>query len=136
MTKIEAICHATFESLELDFIFEKYIHPYRVDFLFPSHNVIVESYGDHWHTLPDAPKHDAERKQYLEASGYTVLEWWGKDIKADIYKLIDDELLPLLDQPSRIERPPRGVSKPYRGPHGWKSATQLYLFGEGLDNPS
>lgn len=130
MTDIEAICHAAFDSLGLDFVFEKFIHPHRVDFFFPSHGIIVEAMGRYWHSKPSRRKKDAERKQFLEACGYTVLEWWGPDIKADIYKLIDEELLPLLDQPSRMERPPRGVSKPYRGPHGWKSAIQLYLFGK------
>lgn len=128
MTNIEAICHAAFESLGLEFVFEKFIYPYRVDFFFPSHGVIVEAMGKYWHNRPEQQEHDAERKQYLEASGYVVLEWWGPDIKADVYKLIDEELLPLLDQPSRIERPPRGVSRPYRGPHGWQSAVQLSLF--------
>lgn len=130
MTRIEAICHTAFEALDLDFIFEKYIYPYRVDFFFPSHGIIVEAMGDYWHSRPKQEKHDTERKAFLEACGYTVLEWWGSDIKADVYSLIDEQLLPLLDQPSRMERPPKGVSKPFRGPHGWKSAVQLYLFGK------
>lgn len=130
MTKPEEHCYGAFESLDLDFVFEKSIYPYWVDFFFPSHGVIVACYGDYWHTLPGKQEYDAHRKQYLEASGYTVLEWWEKDILADVYKLIDQELLPLLGQPSRMERPPRGVSKPYKGPHGWKSAVQLYLFGK------
>jgi len=134
MTDIEAICYAAFEALDLDFVFEKFIYPYRVDFFFPSHGIIVEAMGKFWHEKPKRQKRDAERKQYLKAMGYTVLEWLGSDIKADVYKLIDEELLPLLDQPSRMERPPRGVSKPYRGPHGWKSAIQLYLFGKEQDD--
>lgn len=134
MTDIEAICHAAFESLDLDFVFEKFIHPYRVDFFLPSHGIIVEAMGKYWHNRPKQREHDIERKAFLEASGYTVLEWWGPDIKADVWRLIDEELLPLLDQPSRLERPPHGVSKPYRGPHGWKAAIQLYLFGKEPDD--
>jgi len=134
MTCIESICHAAFEALNLGFTFEKFIHPYRVDFFFPSHGVIVEAMGEYWHNRPKQRKHDTERKAFLEASGYTVLEWWGPDIKADVYKLIDEELLPLLDQPSRMERPPRGVSRPYRGPHGWQSAIQLSLFDKEPDD--
>lgn len=128
MTSIEAICFTAFESLDLDFIFERSIYPYRVDFFFPSHGVIVEAMGKYWHNRPEQQEHDAKRKQYLEACGYTVLEWWGPDIKADVWRLIEEELLPLLDQPSRMERPPHGVSRPYRGPHGWQSAVQLSLF--------
>jgi len=134
MTGLEAICHTAFEALGLDFVFEKFIYPYRVDFFFPSHGIIVEAYGKYWHSKPKRRKRDIERKQYLEASGYVVLEWWGPDIKADVWHLIEEELLPLLDQPSRMERPPRGVSKPYRGPHGWRSAIQLSLFGKEPDD--
>lgn len=134
MTKIESICHAALETLTLEFVFQKPIKGYIVDFFFPSHNIILEAMGDYWHNLPERHQEDTIRKQLLVACGYTVLEWWEKDIKADVYKLIDEELLPLLDQPSRMERPPRGVSKPYKGPHGWKSATQLYLFGKEPDD--
>lgn len=130
MTDIEAICYAAFESLDLDFVFEKFIKRYRVDFFFPSHGIIVEAMGIYWHQKPKRQRKDAERKEFLEACGYVVLEWAGSDIKADVWQLIEEELLPLLDQPSRMEKPPKGVSKPYKGPRGWKSATQLYLLDE------
>lgn len=134
MTSIESICHAAFEALNLEFVFEKFIHPYRVDFFFPSHGLIIEAMGKYWHSRPEQQRHDIERKQFLEACGYTVLEWFGPDIKADVWRLVDEELLPLLDQPSRMERPPRGISRPYQGPHGWKSAIQLYLFDKEQDD--
>lgn len=135
MTDIEAIVYNALQALGLeegkDFDFEVPIKgSYTADFVIYSHNIVLEAYGRYWHTLPGKQEYDAERKQFLGACGYTVLEWWGPDIKADVWKLIDEELLPLLDRPSRIERPPRGVSKPYKGKHGWRSAVQLYLFGK------
>lgn len=60
----------------------------RPDFvvLRPGHAVVVEVYGDYWHSRPGAPTHDAQRRERLEGTTIfglpvrAVIELWERDI--------------------------------------------------------
>ncbi|WP_141500956.1 endonuclease domain-containing protein [Paenibacillus luteus] len=63
---------------------------FRLDFLLPDHNVVIECDGDYWHNLPHVIKRDNSKNAYLRACGYRVFRFWERDINADIVKCVDE----------------------------------------------
>ena len=103
-TKIENIINELLIPLELDFKRNENVDKFNVDFLIPSKNLIIECYGDYWHCNPkfydgdfynkslhmtakEKWEKDKKRLDFLEKLGYTVLIFWGEDIKKEIEKI-------------------------------------------------
>lgn len=59
------------------------------DFLLPEWRIAIFCDGDYWHRLPEHQERDARFTAALEASGYRVYRFWGKEIKADIEACLD-----------------------------------------------
>ncbi len=57
------------------------IGPYVADFCAPSQKIVVELDGEPHRSQQDA---DAERTQYLESLGYTVVRFWNSQIEKDL----------------------------------------------------
>lgn len=53
---------------------------YVVDFLIPEKRLILEVYGENWHSGFRKKILDTRRKEYLENLGYKVRIFWAKDI--------------------------------------------------------
>ena len=60
---------------------------YQVDFLI--HTLIVECDGAYWHNYPYGLEKDHRRDDELKERGFTILRFWGKDIKNNISKCVD-----------------------------------------------
>lgn len=56
--------------------------PYVPDFLWPDHNLIVETDGIRFHSTAAARKRDAEKDAWLEAAGYDVIRLTWADVAA------------------------------------------------------
>lgn len=59
------------------------------DFLLPESRVAIFCDGDYWHRLPEHQERDARFTAALQAAGYSVYRFWGKEIKADIEACLD-----------------------------------------------
>ena len=59
------------------------------DIVFPSYKVIVEADGNYWHNLPDAIERDTRQNLAYRELGYTVLRFWGSEIRADPAACVD-----------------------------------------------
>ena len=56
---------------------------YIVDFVCPSHRLIIELDGSQ-HGEDDAAFYDDRRTKWLEEEGYTVLRFWNDDVMRDL----------------------------------------------------
>lgn len=52
----------------------------RVDFVYPEQRVVVEVDGSRWHAGRQALRRDAERDNYLNVRGWTVLRFTWFDL--------------------------------------------------------
>lgn len=62
---------------------------FRLDFLLPEYNIVIECDGDYWHTLPDVEKRDKSKNAYIKACGYSLYRFWEREINADIEACVD-----------------------------------------------
>lgn len=75
-TQIEILLAAQIEFLELKFIPQFPIPPYRVDFYLPEHNLVIEADGEYWHQ-----EDDPERDYFIESQGFRILHLSGSKIQ-------------------------------------------------------
>lgn len=57
------------------------IGPYIADFCAPGQKIIIELDGEPHRSQQEA---DAERTQYLESLGYTVVRFWNSQVEKDL----------------------------------------------------
>jgi very-short-patch-repair endonuclease len=74
---------------------------YRVDFLVPSKNVIVELYGYQYHNTKYKITKDAERERYLQGKGYQVIRFTGTEVYKDTPKCVNEVLSLAHIQPAK-----------------------------------
>ena len=93
------------------------------DFQLPDYNVLIEVYGQYWHSIPRRREADQLKKVYWLQSGYTVYEygiplypsggltpgkaviWWEYEIYQNLTHLFERDL-PELFSPDRIQGQP------------------------------
>jgi very-short-patch-repair endonuclease len=97
-TKIENIIDVFLSPLKIEYKRNEQIGIFNVDFLIPSKNLVIECFGDYWHCNPKLynedfynkslkmtakEKWDKDKKRvdFLTSLGYTVITFWGEDIK-------------------------------------------------------
>jgi len=68
------------DKLGVEYVFQKRILDYFVDFFIPSKNLIIEVDGNYWHNYPYGTEKDKIRDIRLKAEGYEVLRFWESDI--------------------------------------------------------
>jgi len=94
-----------------------------VDFLLP-HNIVVYVDGVYWHAHPDmfdrnnldpaqevVVERDKRFNKELQAAGYTVLRFWGSDIRNDLpacISIVKEHLAAMDEQSRRQPSPPPG----------------------------
>jgi very-short-patch-repair endonuclease len=82
-----------FSEQGLDFLTQVKIGKYRVDFLFPFENLVVEADGWEYHSTKDQVKNDFQRDHYLARKGYRVLRFRAVQINRDIETCLDKILV-------------------------------------------
>ena len=84
---------------------------WKPDFMLPDYNVIIEVYGEYWHSLPQNREDDELKRKYALLNGYVVLRegiaewpsdrnwnggkyviWWESEIYQDIAGLFARDL--------------------------------------------
>ena len=89
----------------IDFIHQyKFMNKFMCDFCFPQYKIIVEVYGDYWHSNPQiytspttshqikGMKRDKSKEAYItkvDNRAWTYLVLWENDIKQDVTKCVD-----------------------------------------------
>lgn len=94
-TDIELMVASLLQVLEVDYVPQRRIGRYSVDFYIPDKNLIVECDGDYWHSLPGMPEKDARKDAFLTGKGYKIVRLLG----SQIYKKQFDTLYHALSIP-------------------------------------
>ncbi len=79
---------------------------YRVDFLIPSRQVVVELYGYQYHHTKEKLTQDAERERYLQRLGYQVIRFTGTEIYKDVQKCVREVLSLAKIEPAPVKPTP------------------------------
>ena len=80
-TSIEIAIRNVLIGRNVPFIEQAEIGRYRVDFLIPNKNIVIECDGEYWHSSPESKEKDRFRDVKLIAMGYSVIRLTGSDIK-------------------------------------------------------
>lgn len=88
-SSLELIVKNELDMLNIDYIEQKRLGKYLVDFYLPSANVVIEADGDYWHNRPERKQKDIKKDQYLISRGYKVLRFKEQDIKNNIQKCMN-----------------------------------------------
>lgn len=73
----------------INFIKEKNICGFYVDFYLPEYRIIIECDGDYWHNYPFGTIKDKRENAILESEGYLVLRFWENEINQNITKCFE-----------------------------------------------
>lgn len=65
------------------------VPPYRLDFAFPEHMLVIECDGKAYHSTPRQKAHDRKRDKYLRSKGWTVLRFSGRKIHRELPEVVD-----------------------------------------------
>jgi hypothetical protein len=79
---------------------------YRVDFLIPSKNVVIELYGYQHHNSKEKITKDAERERYLQKVGYQVIRFTGTEVYKDVRKCVYEVLSLAKIEPAKVQVKP------------------------------
>lgn len=88
-TKPELKMKELLNSLNIEYIHQKWIKGVLVDFYIPSKNLIIEVDGCYWHgcpihcpdSYPDNVKRDEQQTIRLQSFGYEVKRFWEHDLQ-------------------------------------------------------
>lgn len=62
---------------------------FRLDFLLPEYDIVIECDGDYWHNLPEVAKRDESKNAYIKACGFSLYRFWESEINRDIEACVD-----------------------------------------------
>ena len=85
-TQPEKVMEELLKKNKINYIYNKKIGTYWVDFLLPEKNIIIEVDGHHWHQ-----KENKKRDDFLISKGYKVLHWEVKKYSRFILQRNADE---------------------------------------------
>ena len=83
-TSIEIITKEKLDELNVEYIEQKRIGVYQLDFFLPSYNLDLECDGDYWHSKPEVVKRDKVRDKFMKNKGYNVARMTGTEIRENI----------------------------------------------------
>lgn len=75
--------------MNLKFRRQHVIKPYILDFYCHEIGLVIELDGSQ-HATDDAMEYDAERRQFLEALGLTIVRYWNHDVLGRTDAVLDD----------------------------------------------
>jgi len=95
VSKAELILKKYLESKNINFIHQ---YPYKLgvaDFYLPDERLIIECYGEYWHSKPDYIERDKRKNDWLQENNYKVVILNSEDIiyKNNLNEVIDLKLL-------------------------------------------
>ncbi len=73
-------------------IFEKHLPVCGVcqpDIVFTDRKIAIQCDGDYWHNLPYNVEKDRRQDKILRENGWQILRFWGSEIKADVFKCVN-----------------------------------------------
>lgn len=79
-TKPELKMKELLNKLGIEYIFQKRIINYMVDFYIPNKNLIIECDGNYWHNYPTGLEKDRIRDERLKLKGYQIIRFWESEI--------------------------------------------------------
>lgn len=91
-TSIEKAIAEAIQELGIDYISQKLLGRFIVDFFIPKAKLVIECDGDYWHNLPEMKERDKRKNGWLKKQGFRVIRIWEHDIKADSRKALLDAL--------------------------------------------
>lgn len=62
---------------------------FRLDFLLPEFNIVIECDGDYWHNLPEVKTRDKSKNAYIRACGYSLYRFWESEINESVETCVD-----------------------------------------------
>ena len=62
---------------------DEYTERYRPDFILPEYRIVIEVFGNFWHTVEGAFERDWKRAMMYQAAGYKFYALWEYEIMAD-----------------------------------------------------
>jgi very-short-patch-repair endonuclease len=72
-SSIEIIINTMLKELRVEFVEQAQIGQYLCDFLLPANNLVIETDGTYWHSLPNSKAKDKRKDSYLSNHGYSIL---------------------------------------------------------------
>lgn len=94
-TSIERKIREMLTAAGIEFEAEKKMYYWCVDFYIPKYDIVIEAHGDYWHAHPDSfpnpsamqkrnMRRDKGKRAYMKKCGHSFMEFWERDINADI----------------------------------------------------
>jgi len=83
-SSIEKAMAELLDKLNIKYACEYPIGSYHCDFYLPDFNIIIETDGDYWHSIPACKESDKKKDIFLKEKGYTIIRFKEKQIKNGI----------------------------------------------------
>lgn len=91
-TSIEKAVAEVLQQLRIEYVAQKPLGPFVVDFFIPKAKLVIECDGDYWHNLPEMKERDKRKDGWLRKQGVRIVRIWEHDIKTDARKALLDAL--------------------------------------------
>jgi len=85
MTGIEVKLREKLEDMNLEYVEQKSVGPWTVDFYLPDYHLAVEADGDYWHDKPGVKAKDKRKNQWFSDKLDNIFRLSGTEIKKGNY---------------------------------------------------
>jgi len=92
VSSIELMEREILDSLQINYVTQKWIGRWCVDIYIPNGKLIIECNGDYWHSLPERKQRDLELKLWCEKYGYKIIFIQENEIRNNAKKALMDAL--------------------------------------------
>lgn len=83
-TSIEIKTKEKLDELNIEYIEQKRVGVYQLDFFLPNYNLDLECDGDYWHSKPEVIERDKARDEFMKNKGYNVARMTGTEIRENV----------------------------------------------------
>jgi very-short-patch-repair endonuclease len=91
-TSIEIKVGEILKEIGINYISQKVMGPYIVDFYLPDAKIVIECDGDYWHNLPKLKARDERKDRWLNSHGQKVIRIWEHEINEDAFLAVTNAL--------------------------------------------
>lgn len=91
-TSIELAVKSILDDWTIEYVTQKHLGPFLVDFFIPSQRLVIECDGDYWHGRPDAKERDQRKNDWLEKHRYNLVRLSETEIKANVRLAVETAL--------------------------------------------
>lgn len=85
-TSIEKAIAEVLQQLGIEYVAQKPLGPFVVDFFIPRAKLVIECDGDYWHNLPEMKERDKRKDGWLKKQGFRMIRIWEHEIKQNAKK--------------------------------------------------